>query len=322
MAVRPYLSRAEVWLASGNFRAAFKFPEDFHPSAFVKWYPGHMAKGLRVMEAKVAKCDCVLEVHDARIPYSGRNEQFIRNLGGRPHVLLFNKADLGQGSKQGSISKSLEKEGIRPVFLNSKESKHKNIKKIIQQVLDSIQIAEYEGVFSRQNPDQPYHLLACGLPNVGKSSVINALRRTYLRKGKATKVGGDPGITRSVLHKIQICDEPKMYVVDSPGITSHYIDTLETGIKLALIGCFPDHMIGQHLIADYLLYTLNKHNQLSYVDIFDLPDPCDSIDIVLRYIACKMNYKTKDGFPDYQAATVNFIGQYRKGNLGKFYLDL
>ena len=45
MAVRPYLSRAEVWLANGNFRAAFKFPSDFHPSAFIKWYPGHMAKG-------------------------------------------------------------------------------------------------------------------------------------------------------------------------------------------------------------------------------------------------------------------------------------
>ncbi|XP_028404513.1 mitochondrial ribosome-associated GTPase 1-like isoform X1 [Dendronephthya gigantea] len=321
MAVRPYLNRSEVWLASGNFRVAFKFPLDFHPSAFIKWYPGHMAKGLRIMEAKMAKCDCVLEVHDARLPYSGRNEKFVKNFGGRPHILVLNKADLGEGARRGSISKSLERKGIRPVFLNSKDVKQKPIKKIVQQVLDSIQIAEYEGVFRRRNPDQAYHLLVCGLPNVGKSSLINAIRRTYLRKGKATRVGGDPGMTRSVMQKIQICDEPKMYALDSPGITSHQIDTFETGMKLALIGCFPDHMIGQHVIADYLLFTLNKYNQFSYVDLYDLPDPCDDVDIVLRYIACKMKYRTGGGLPDYNAAAVNFISMYRKGKLGTFYLD-
>ncbi|XP_046851088.1 mitochondrial ribosome-associated GTPase 1-like [Xenia sp. Carnegie-2017] len=320
--IRPYLSRSEVWLASANFRVTFQFPIDFHPSSLIKWYPGHMAKGLRIMESKAAKCDCVLEVHDARIPYTGRNETFSRNLVGRPHILVLNKADLGFGPKRGSLSKSLEENGIRPIFLNSKDAKQKNIQKIVQQILDTIQIAEYEGTFKRRNPDKAYRLLVCGLPNVGKSSLINAFRRTYLRKGKATKVGADPGITRSVLQKIQICDEPKMYAIDSPGISSHKIDSLETGMKLALIGCFPDHMIGHHIIADYLLYTLNKKKQFRYMEVYDLPDPCDNIDFVLRYIACKMKYETAGGFPDYHAAAVNFIATYRKGKLGTFYLDV
>lgn len=92
MAVSSYASRAEIWLANSSFRSSFKLPEYFHPSLFLKWFPGHMAKGildylmsimysvlfeqiivsfsgLRVMQSVVRKCDCVLEVHDARVSF-------------------------------------------------------------------------------------------------------------------------------------------------------------------------------------------------------------------------------------------------------------
>ncbi|XP_015755634.1 PREDICTED: mitochondrial ribosome-associated GTPase 1-like [Acropora digitifera] len=156
------------------------------------------------------------------------------------------------------IVRCLRDDGIRAIFTDSKSQYHYSIKKVIPTALEAIKDAEYEGTYIRSEPDKPYNILICGLPNTGKSSLINALRRKYMRKGKATKVGAVPGITKSIQERIKVCDEPIMYMFDTPGITAPYIPTVEVGMKLALIGCFKDHVVGEDLIADYLLFTLNK----------------------------------------------------------------
>ncbi|XP_029184729.2 mitochondrial ribosome-associated GTPase 1-like isoform X3 [Acropora millepora] len=259
MAVSPYVSRAELWLANASFRPVFRVPNDFHPSVFLKWFPGHMNKGLRLMQILLQKCDCVVEVHDARIPFTGRNPKLKDTLRNRPHVLVLNKADLlGNTKKKQDILRCLRDDGIRAIFTDSKSQYHYSIKKVIPTALEAIKDAEYEGTYIRSEPDKPYNILICGLPNTGKSSLINALRRKYMRKGKATKVGAVPGITKSIQERIKVCDEPIMYMFDTPGITAPYIPTVEVGMKLALIGCFKDHVVGEDLIADYLLFTLNK----------------------------------------------------------------
>ncbi|KAG8544066.1 hypothetical protein GDO81_023132 [Engystomops pustulosus] len=89
-------------------------------------------------------------------------------------------------------------------------------------------------VYPSQNPE--ISIMVTGIPNVGKSSLINALRRTHLKKGKASKVGGEPGITRSVLCRIQVSENPLIYLLDTPGVLSPRIESVETGMKLALCG--------------------------------------------------------------------------------------
>ncbi|XP_068676322.1 mitochondrial ribosome-associated GTPase 1-like isoform X1 [Montipora foliosa] len=322
MAVSPYVSRAELWLANSSFRPIFRLPNDFHPSVFLKWFPGHMAKGLRLMQILLQKCDCVVEVHDARIPFTGRNPKLKDGLSNRPHVLILNKADLlGNTKKKQDILSCLKDDGIRAIFTDSKSQYHHSIKKVIPTVLEAIKDAEYEGTYIRPESDKPYNILICGLPNTGKSSLINSLRRKYMRKGKATRVGSVPGITKSIQEKIKVCDEPLMYMFDTPGITAPYIPTVEVGMKLALIGCFKDHIVGEDLIADYLLFTLNKSRCFNYVHMVGLTDPSDNIDFVMRQLAMKLNAKASGGMPNYHKANVHFITRFRRGELGGTVLD-
>ncbi|XP_066015427.1 mitochondrial ribosome-associated GTPase 1-like [Pocillopora verrucosa] len=321
MAVSPYVNRAELWLANASFRPSFRLPEHFHPSIFLKWFPGHMAKGFRKMQLKLPKCDCVVEVHDARIPFTGRNPKFQNNLSSRPHVLVLNKMDLIGMAKQREILRQLESEGTRAVLTDSKSQYHYSIKRVVPAILEAVKDAEYEGTYIRSNPDKPYNILTCGLPNTGKSSLINALRRKYLRKGKATRVGAVPGITRSMQEKIKVCDEPVTYMIDTPGVVAPYIPTAEIGMKLALIGCFKDHIVGEELIADYLLYILNKEKRFEYVESFGLRNPSDNVNFVMRQWAKKLNATISGGVPDYRRAHVDFLKRFRTGMLGHILLD-
>ncbi|XP_025896469.1 mitochondrial ribosome-associated GTPase 1 [Nothoprocta perdicaria] len=177
-----------------------------------------------------------------------------------------------------------------------------------------------------------YCIMVIGVPNTGKSSLINSLRRLHLKKGKATAVGGEPGITRAVLTRIQVCEEPLMYLVDTPGVLPPRLEDVETGMKLALCGAIRDHLVGEDVMADYLLYTLNRQRQFSYVQRYGLPEACDDIEQVLKRVALalgrthKVKVLTGTGNVnvttlDYSAAAYEFIRAFRAGHLGRVTLD-
>ncbi|GCB73180.1 hypothetical protein scyTo_0006659, partial [Scyliorhinus torazame] len=234
--------------------------------------------GLKKMQASLKNVDCIIEVHDARIPLSGRNPVFEEALGVRPHLLVLNKLDLADLTN----------------------------KQIVPAVTELIQKSDR---FHRAE-NLEYCLMVIGVPNVGKSSLINAMRRMYLRKGKASRVGGEPGVTRAVLTKIQMCLRP--LVVAS--------------------GTILDHLVGEEVIADYLLFTLNKQQKFDYVERYQLGEPCDDLPTVLKKIAIKLGKTQKVKaitgvgnvnilMPNYSAAAYDFIRTFRKGELGKIMLD-
>nr|XP_036867245.1 mitochondrial ribosome-associated GTPase 1 isoform X11 [Manis javanica] len=219
-----------------------------------RWFPGHMAKGLKKMQSSLKLVDCIIEVHDARIPFSGRNPLFRETLGLKPHLLVLNKMDLADLKEQQKILQHLEGEGLQNVIFTNCV-KDVNIKQVIPMVT--------ELVGSSYRYHRGENLEACvlvvGVPNVGKSSLINSLRRQHLKKGKATRVGGEPGITRAVMSRIQVCERPLTFLLDTPGVLAPRIESVETGLKLALCGTVLDHLVGEETLADYLLYTLNRH---------------------------------------------------------------
>ncbi|KAL7889757.1 hypothetical protein AOLI_G00020150 [Acnodon oligacanthus] len=317
------VSRASLGAAA--FRAAF----DFGQREVAHWFPGHMAKGLKQMRANLRKVDCIIEIHDARIPFSGRNPLFQENLDVRPHLLVLNKMDLADTSKKWSILKQLERDGVKNVlFTDCLKQRDDSVKKIVPLVTELIHSAPR---FHREE-DRSYCLMVIGVPNVGKSSLINALRRTNLKKGKASRVGGEPGITKAVLTKIQVCERPLMYLLDTPGVLPPKIENIETGMKLALCGTILDHLVGEDIIADYLLFSLNRLQRFGYVEKYELEGPCDDIQHVLKCIAVKLGktqrVKAITGIgditikmPNYSAAAYDFIRAFRKGELGKVMLD-
>ncbi|XP_068111428.1 mitochondrial ribosome-associated GTPase 1 [Hyperolius riggenbachi] len=304
-----------------------RFPYDFGGRDVANWFPGHMAKGLKQMRAKLARVDCIVEVHDARIPLSGRNPLFKEYLGIKPHLLILNKMDLSDSSQQNRIVKELKNQGLQNVIYTDC-IRDVNIRQVVPAITEHI---EGSPRFHRtENPE--ICIMVIGIPNVGKSSLINCLRRIHLRKGKASKVGGEPGITRSVLFRIQVSENPLIYLFDTPGVLSPRIENVETGMKLALCGTILDHLVGEDIIADYLLYTLNNYPQHRYVKHYELEGPCSNIETLLKKIAVKLGktqkVKALTGvgdvnitIPDYSAAAYEFIRAFRKGVLGRVTLD-
>lgn len=182
------------------------------------WFPGHMAKGLKQMQTKLKSVDCVIEVHDARIPVSGRNPQFEKRLGTnslKPHLLILNKMDLIDMSNKNRIMRYYADQGIdNIIFTNCKNPNSKGIKSIIPKVSELIQKSERYN----RSEETSYQLMVIGIPNVGKSSLINALRAKHLGRSKATPVGNIPGITQSVLEKIKVSGVFILIVVYSQSV--------------------------------------------------------------------------------------------------------
>ncbi|XP_068225605.1 mitochondrial ribosome-associated GTPase 1 isoform X2 [Palaemon carinicauda] len=239
------------------------------------WFPGHMAKGLNQMQRKLKSVDCIIEVHDARIPISGRNPIFENRLTAiKPHILVMNKADMISHREKMDIEHYYYGQGMKDlVFTNCKLPNSKGIKSVIPRICKLIEDSDRYN----RSENSSYQLMVIGIPNVGKSSLINALRAKHLRKSKASAVGGEPGVTQSVLEKIKVCEHPQVFLLDTPGILLPKIPDVETGLKLAVAATIKDHLVGETSIADYLLYFLNNRGNHKYVEYLGLEKPTDDI---------------------------------------------
>nr|XP_060497133.1 mitochondrial ribosome-associated GTPase 1 [Panthera onca] len=287
-----------------------------------RWFPGHMAKGLKKMQSSLKLVDCIIEVHDARIPLSGRNPLFQETLGLKPHVLVLNKMDLADLKEQQGLLVHL---GIDHVLVC-------RCVVCLLQIIPTVTGLVGSSCRYHRGESLEYCAMVIGIPNVGKSSLINALRRQHLRKGKATRVGGEPGITRAVMSRIQVCERPLMFLLDTPGVLAPRIESVEMGLKLALCGTVLDHLVGEETLADYLLYTLNRHQLFGYVRHYGLGGACDDIASVLKQVAVRLGKTQKVKVltgtgdvnviqPNYPVAARDFLQTFRRGLLGPVMLD-
>ncbi|XP_026498935.2 mitochondrial GTPase 1 [Vanessa tameamea] len=292
------------------------------------WFPGHMNKGLKQMQRKLKSVDCVIEVHDARIPFTGRNPIFTNTLtGAKPHILVLNKKDLTIRSLLPKIKDQLTSEGVQNViFTNSKDQHCRGLKSLRPRLVD---IIKNSNRYNRSE-ELDYSVMIIGVPNVGKSSLINMLRSRNMNIKHALPVGAVAGITRSVMTKIRINNDPKIFMLDTPGILEPSVSDIEMGLKLALCASLQDHLVGEEIIADYLLYWLNKHGSFKYVDFMGLEEPCDDINKVLVTGSIKLNRvrRTRDfdgrirEVPDVVEVARTMIRAFRTGELGKILLDI
>lgn len=235
--------------------------------------------------------------------------------------------DLADLTEQQKIVQRLEEKGLSNVLFTNCV-KDENIKQIVPKVMELIRCS-----YRYHRAETPeYCIMVVGVPNVGKSSLINSLRRQHLRTGKAARVGGEPGITRAVTSRIQVCERPLVFLLDTPGVLAPRIESVETGLKLALCGTVLDHLVGEETMADYLLYTLNRHGLFGYVQHYALASACDQIEWVLKNVAIKLRKTRKVKVltgtgnvnviqPDYAMAARDFLRTFRSGLLGQVMLD-
>jgi mitochondrial GTPase 1 len=288
-----------------------------------------MNKGLKQMQQKLKLVDCIIEVQDARIPLSSRNDEFRHTVGGlKPHILVFNKKDLITKRDQTKIIDRVKAEDTtiqHVIFTNCKDQKCDGVRKLMPLAQELIVNSNRYN----RSLEEDHAVMIIGVPNVGKSSLINILRNRHLKKKGASAVGAIPGITRSVLNRIKICEDPLMYLLDTPGILAPNIKDTETGLKLALCACLQDHQVGEDIIADFLLYTLNKLSNFKYVELMGVAGPTDRIDEVLIAGALKLEktIKLKNHLgdivvrPNTLIAAQHMIKHFRIGWFGKMSLD-
>uniref|UniRef100_F7F7T9 Mitochondrial ribosome-associated GTPase 1 n=1 Tax=Monodelphis domestica TaxID=13616 RepID=F7F7T9_MONDO len=269
-----------LWSAAG---AAWRNGFSFAGQDVARWFPGHMAKGLKKMQSSLKLVDCIIEMQVARISFSSTSCLPRETLGIKPHLLVLNKMDLADLKEKQKIVGCLNKKGVKNVIFTNC-IKDENIKQIVPMVTKLIE----SGYRYHRGENLEYCIMVIGVPNVGKSSLINSLRRQHLKKGKASPVGGHPGVTKAVMSRVQVCERPLMFLLDTPGVLTPRIQDVETGLKLATCGTILDHLVGEDIIADYLLFTLNKQQQFRYVEHYDLGEACDDIGSVLKKIAIKL----------------------------------
>lgn len=172
------------------------------------------------------------------------------------------------------------------------------------------------------------HALVVGMPNVGKSTLLNSLRASGVKKGKAAHTGAQPGVTRKIGTGVKIIDAENdthgtagsdVYLLDTPGVFIPYVPDAEAMLKLALVGSVKDNVVPPFTLADYLLYHINCNDPHAYSQYCH---PTNSITELLNAVARKIGRLQKGGDIDVEGTALWMIQRWRSGHFGHFDLDV
>jgi ribosome biogenesis GTPase A len=281
------------------------------------------------MKTLLTSIDLVLECRDYRVPLTSRNPLFENALEGKERVIVYTKRDLGGGVRDGrneAIVRGWYGQGTKVMFVRNglgEGEGDSGAKRSIGRVLDVLK----EHAQKRWKL-VGHRVMIVGMPNVGKSTLLNALRAQGLGKGKVAATGAQPGVTRKVSSGVKIVasedDEGEkgvgggVYLLDTPGVFIPYVPDAHAMMKLALCGSVKDTIIPPVMLADYLLYHINLQSPTLYAEYCA---PTNDVMALLSAIAQKTGRLGKGGAVDTEATALWLIQKWRTGNMGRFLLD-
>ena len=271
----------------------------------IHWYPGHIAKAEKKLKEQLSIVDAVIEVIDARLPYSSSYDNITRLLGEKPRLILLNKADLTNSDELKKFINDLESKTGYPVLKSdAKSSKDLNfiVKKAVELSEPRIQALMKKGLLRR-----PARVMVVGMPNVGKSSIINKLT-----KSSKTKIGAKAGVTRQ---QQWVRINPQLDLLDTPGIIPMKQEDQIRAKKLAFVNAVSENAYSNEIVAKELLALLSE----KYSDIVKEFYKVDNL--TLGDIAKSRNWIIAGGNPDIERTAVYLLRDFREGKIGKFILD-
>ena len=276
----------------------------------IQWYPGHMTKARRMMQEDIKLIDLIIELVDARIPLSSRNPD-IDELGkNKARLILLNKSDLADPLVNEKWVTYFEKLGYTVVQINSKSGA--GIKSISQKVQEACK-EKIERDRRRGIKNRPIRAMVAGIPNVGKSTFINA----YAGKNCA-KTGNKPGVTKG---KQWIRMGKGLELLDTPGILWPKFEDQNVGLRLAMIGSINENILNVEELSLTAIDFLRKQYPGLIEKQYEISEEAEKPLEILDRIADRRKCLAKGGEYDYAKAAAMFMDDFRNGRLGRFSLE-
>ncbi len=279
----------------------------------IQWFPGHMAKTRRLIAENLKLVDVIIELLDARIPFSSRNPEINSLINNKPRLIAFNKSDLADEQISKQWVQWYAEQGIRCILINSINGKGLNEIKSRARELMSEKIERDK---AKGKLFTPVRTMVVGIPNVGKSSFINKI------VGKATAVTGDrPGVTRG---KQWIRINSEIELLDTPGILWPKFEDQEVGMNLAFTGAIKDDIMDISEVAMELLLRLSRTYPSEMCTRFKLDpeilkniEPLELLETVARKRGCIIS----KGQIDYSRISAIVLDEFRGGKIGRITLE-
>lgn len=289
------------------------------------YFLGHHRAGLTRMKSLISQIDLVIECRDYRIPLSSLNPLFEDIVTGKGRMVVYTKRDLAyDGSKGGrrelqteNLLKTFNQPAVS-LFATLNNDVPRSVSQSTNLILDAIRKKAIE-----KDSLMSYKVMVIGMPNIGKSTLLNAFRNVGMKKAKVAKTGAQPGVTRSIGTTVKILEGTEgsnagVYILDTPGVFVPYVPDAEAMLKLSLCGCVKDTVIPPTILADYLLFHLNLREPGLYAEY---SQPTNEVDELLYAVGKKTGRLQKGGVTDVEAAALWLVQRWRTGHLGHFILD-
>jgi ribosome biogenesis GTPase A len=274
----------------------------------IHWYPGHIAKAERKLKEQINLVDVVIEVLDARIPLSSCYNNIESLLGEKPRLILLNKADLAPEQELKNWIKVLEEKFGCPVLMTDAKNSN-DLNKIVSKAVElsepRIQKLMAKGLLRRSA-----RVMVVGMPNVGKSSIINKLTRSA-----KTKVGAKAGVTRQ---QQWVKVNPKIDLLDTPGIIPMKQEDQLRAKKLAFVNSVSENAYEQEAVAIELLQILSEKYANKVREYYNLNEMDD---LTIENIAKSRNWIVRGSEADINRTATFILRDFREGKMGKFILD-
>lgn len=275
----------------------------------INWYPGHMKKTRELIKDNLKLVDLVIEVLDARIPISSRNPILDELVGSKPRLIALNKTDIASDKETKRWLEYFAHEGSTQVAINAQSgSGVSNLLKLLERMENQLS----EGKMRQK----PLRMMIVGVPNVGKSSLINRLTGR-----KATQIGNKPGVTKG---KQWLRLKNGMELLDTPGILWPKFEDNRVGIYLAFCGSIKDEILDLPTLALELIKVLRRDYPNLLLARYKLDDSClEYEDIELLDEICRRRgYILPGKRIDYDRAGKAILDDFRSGKIGRITLEM